>query len=94
MALLIKPNGKTELVYPIQKPYFSLAELQGHVGGHITIVKDLAGNKVVVDEEGLPKNLKLNSKASLRCGFRIVGNALCVLDNEIQTEEARDNVAN
>lgn len=75
MATLIEPDGTARTVKPATGKSFTLAELQKLVGGYIEI---FPGTRfVLVDEEGLLKNLPINIPASLRVGgYQIVGNAL------------------
>lgn len=63
MALLIQPNGDTQEIQP-QGKSFTIKELQGLVGGYIVRVRLADGRCLVVDEDGLPKQLPLNRAAT------------------------------
>jgi hypothetical protein len=79
MAIVINMNGAT---YEIQKT--TLDVLQGIVGGYIEALKMKDGNLMVVNEEGLMKNLPVNPYASLLYGSPIVGNAVVCSKEELR----------
>jgi hypothetical protein len=91
MAKLIKSNGEVTEVKPVNGKKFSLEELQKFVGGYIQKFKTT--NKCfVLNEDGLPKGLPVNEKATdalyLECeGVRnvqdIVGDVLVCELNEV-----------
>lgn len=64
MALHIKTDGTETTVQPADGKRFTLAELQGYVGGLIEIVKTHDKRTMYVNEEGLVDNLPRNAKAS------------------------------
>jgi hypothetical protein len=55
-----------------------LHEAQTHVGGYVQLVNSLIypNTQLLVDEEGLCKNLPMNPLASRVAGFMVVGPAL------------------
>tara|TARA_R110000765_G_C18443949_1_gene547451 strand:+ start:239 stop:460 length:222 start_codon:yes stop_codon:yes gene_type:complete len=54
----------------------SLQEAQAIVGGNVELVIDDGSMQMLVNEEGLLKNLPLNKEASLMAGRPLVGPAL------------------
>tara|TARA_B100001057_G_scaffold143322_1_gene143017 strand:+ start:5002 stop:5250 length:249 start_codon:yes stop_codon:yes gene_type:complete len=77
MATLIKSSGQHIDDYPSD----TLEQMQKAVGGYIEPV--YTNNKVVVvDEEGLLKNLPLNIEVSALVGKMIVGNAIVFTHKE------------
>ena len=54
----------------------SLQEAQDIVGGNVELVIDDGSMQMLVNEEGLLKNLPLNKEASLMAGRPLVGPAL------------------
>lgn len=54
-------------------------EIQKHVGGYIIL---WPGTNLVVDEDGLPKGLPVNPRASEAAGAQVVGNAVEILDDK------------
>ena len=54
----------------------SLQEAQAIVGGYVEIVIDNGDMQLLVNEEGLLKDLPLNQEASLMAGRPLVGPAL------------------
>lgn len=88
MGMLINPDNTHRQVEPQNGATYSLAELQGFVGGLIQIVNLGNSSVLVVNEEGLILNLSYNHAASLLIqnvlpGQIIVGTALLVKENEI-----------
>ncbi len=80
-AVLIAPDGTETPVVPADGARaFSLAELQGHVGGLIEIARTHTGKCLVINEEGKLKGFPVNRKATLlyRYGYvdPIVGPAV------------------
>ncbi len=59
---------------PMVRP--TLAQAEALIGGFATLVFEQSGMQVLADEEGLMKNLALNTEATELCGVRIVGNAV------------------
>jgi len=75
-VILLNVNGTREVLSPEQKP--TLQQMQGWVGGYIETIRVQYGNRratLVVNEEGLAKNLPVNSQASRIAGFSVGGNA-------------------
>jgi len=58
-----------------KKEKISLDEAQKIVGGYVQLLS-LPNGKLLVDEEGLLKNLPINAEASMLANQRIVGNAI------------------
>ena len=78
-ALRIRPWEAPELVdLPIKTPEDELRALQDEIGGYLEIVRTGPGTALVVDEEGLLKELELNFTASSLVGTTIVGPALLI----------------
>lgn len=85
MATLYKANGYEREIAPANKKAFTLAELQGYVGGYIEVLTPAGGinDRLVVNEEGLLLGLAPNVAASCLAGQPIVGPAvLCVAKGE------------
>jgi len=75
---LSKPHTVTETKVLDHKP--TLAEMQEMIGGYIERVNlNNPGKVMYVDEDGLAKNLEVNSFATFLTGTTIVGNAV-ILD--------------
>ena len=88
MARLLHPDGTNETVTPKEGNRFSLDELQGLVGGYIQLVpgEHAETYDVVVNEEGLLKELPFNQAGSfLAPGHHLVGNVL-ILEGEERLE--------
>lgn len=83
MATLLYADGRKETVNPKNGKTFELEELQGFVHGNIEIVHVRGNRLLVVDDEGLFKQLPMNFNASSVAGMLIVGDALLCADNEI-----------
>lgn len=92
MAEWIKVDGTRETV-KAKGRYFSLQELQDRVGGYIERIPIVQGQSIgnisveegqcmLVNEEGISKELKLNPEASRIAGQTILGNVLILNDNE------------
>lgn len=76
MNRLIKADGtETELIPTGENGEFTLEEIQAVVGGYIDQINIPNDRKMImlVDEEGLPKKLPYNTKASLMLGEVTVG---------------------
>lgn len=79
-STLIPAVGLLKAVYP-KGDKWTLEELQAHVGGYIEPIyrtKCAPGNLMLVDEDGLSKELPVNNRATLKAGRQIVGTALIV----------------
>ena len=61
-------------IFKDKKP--SLEEAQAILGGLVQIVIDDGNIQLLVNEEGLLKNLELNKQASLMAGQTLVGPAI------------------
>ena len=83
MAMHIKANGEEESVSPNEGGEFSLKELQGYVDGYIELVYLSNGKILVVNEDGLWKNLKPNMRASVLARQPIVGDCILIEGNQI-----------
>lgn len=75
MATHIKADGTEKKVNPKSGKKFTLEELQGFVGGYVEIV-NLGGRTMLVNEDGIPKKLTVNVKASMLAGQTILGDVL------------------
>lgn len=64
MATLIRSIGTQETVQPANGVDFTLAELQGYVGGWIEIVDLADGRIMVIHEEGKFEELPVNEPAT------------------------------
>jgi len=73
---LIKVDGSTFTAQPAHKMY-TLAELQTLVGGYVTPVAIPTDPDLVmlVDEDGIPKQLEINQAASVLATQTICGDA-------------------
>jgi hypothetical protein len=79
-STLIPVDGLLRAVYP-KGDKWTLRELQAHVGGYIEPIyqtRCAPGNLMLVDEDGLSKELPFNPRASLKAGRDIVGTVLIV----------------
>ena len=75
--ILFKTSGDPEAFPPSNGNSYSLEELQTAVDGYIEIVNLMDSHLVlVVNEEGLRRNLPVNDKASDIAGRLIVGDSL------------------
>ena len=54
----------------------TLEEAQAMVGGYVQLAMDTPSMQVLVDEDGLSKELEFNHQASELCNDFIVGNAI------------------
>lgn len=85
MATLYKANGERIAIKPRRRK-FTIKELQDAVGGYITYIS-FNGNYLVVDEDGLPKELPYNRNASRiarQFGYGpIVGDAVFCTESEM-----------
>ena len=54
----------------------TLEEAQAMIGGYVQLALDTPLMQVLVDEDGLSKELEFNHKASELCNDFIVGNAI------------------
>jgi hypothetical protein len=75
------PNGTKTRIVSEKSESPRLEEAQAFVGGYLVMAPilnnpSLEPVQLLVDEDGLSKNLPFNPNASLTAGHRIVGNAL------------------
>ncbi len=75
------PNGTVTRVISEKSESPKLEEAQKFIGGYVTMAPILNNTstepiQLLVDEEGLPKQLPFNPNASLTAGHKIFGNAL------------------
>lgn len=75
-CMWLKADTTVEAIRPDNSTDFSFKELQGYVGGYIEIVRLPNNYILVVDEEGVLKQKKLNKKASELAGQPIVGDVV------------------
>ena len=54
----------------------TLEEAQAMIGGYVQIAMDTPSMQVLVDEDGISKELEFNHQASELCNDFIVGNAI------------------
>ncbi len=83
MALLIRPNGESQEIQP--KGKLTLQDLQQFVGGYIEFVRLPDGRWLAVDEDGKPKRLPVNVKATAMAalpGEYIVGSVVILSARE------------
>jgi hypothetical protein len=83
-VILLKTDGITEVLTPSEKP--SLEQMQKWVGGYIEPVRHNVWGKpirykgqivtMVLNEEGSPRNLPFNAKATMLYEGRIFGDVL------------------
>lgn len=65
MAHLIQPNGDVTEVFPNDGETFTLAELQGYVGGKIeTVPTPKRGQTLLVNEDGIRLGFERNQTAT------------------------------
>jgi hypothetical protein len=84
MAQLIHPNGTTQAIRP-QGKSFTIKELQRLIGGYVVRVPLRDGQCLLVDEDGLPRQLPLNRAATKLAhlpGDVIVGKAVLLTAQE------------
>jgi len=97
MALLIRADGREEIVRPANGKKFTLKELQTHVGGYIELMPGMPF-QMLVDEEGSLKRKPYNAKATemvlrllegkrLRYIPQLVGDVLILDNSERMTSE-------
>ncbi len=77
MATLIKTDGTHTSVEPKNGKDFQIEELWDLIGGYVQIV-------LIVDEDGLSKELPINKEASYLYGDLIVGPALRCLNTQVK----------
>lgn len=63
MARMLRVEGTTEEIKPAGQ-FWTLAELQGLVGGYIEVARTVDGRFLVIDEEGKLKKKPLNIQAT------------------------------
>jgi hypothetical protein len=80
----INADGTRRDIAPANGTDYSLAECQAIVGGFIELVHACKGWILVVNEEGLLRDLPRNNVASIIAGQQIVGNAMLVRDGSIR----------
>ncbi len=89
MAKLIKMNTEIVDVEPANGEYFSLQEIQDHVGGYFTMIRLDEFTLMLMDEEASPKGVQVNVIATelvkefTRHPHDILGPVLVVKNNEI-----------
>lgn len=75
-SVIIKPTGEELPTTPKDGKCFTLEELQTIVGGYIEIVQLKHGLVIVVNEDGISKELLPNLNASKLAGCDIRGTTL------------------
>ena len=102
MAFLLKPTGEIVPITPANGAAFTLAELQGFVGGYIEIVRapPLNGQpfRYVINEDGKRLNLPDNALATLGYWYAggsvadwIVGNVVAATFEELGEHDDKDD---
>lgn len=71
MAILYKPDGDAQLVLPKNVKRFTLQEMQQIIGGYVRGIKLGDDRAMLIDEDGLAKQLPPNKFASLMFASRI-----------------------
>lgn len=81
LVITIKADGTKEITDPVKKP--TLEQMQEMVGGYIEPVHGIRWNGhtgvMVVNEEGLIRNLPFNQKASAIAKRNIVGDVFILI---------------
>lgn len=80
----IYTDGSRCEIAPANGTDYSLAECRAIVNGYIELVYICEGWILVVNEEGLLRDLPRNNLASIIAGQQIVGNAMLVRDGSIR----------
>lgn len=87
MATLIHTTGQQLEVKPDNGTGFSLKEVQAMIGGYVELVPStlaMQNRRMLVDEDGLLKELPYNAIASRIAGRKIVGSVLLVTHAEFE----------
>ena len=69
----------------------TLEEAQAMVGGYVQLAMDTPSMQVLVDEDGLSKELEFNHQASELCNDFIVGNAIVLEGKAMWIDEEDDD---
>ena len=69
----------------------TLEEAQAMLGGYVQIAMDTPLMQVLVDEDGLSKELEFNHQASELCNDFIVGNAIVLEGKAMWIDEEDDD---
>lgn len=81
MILIIEADGTEEVS---TEPFSNeLTFLQGKVGGLIEVVYLFDDKQMIVNEEGLIKNLPINEKASIMANRNIVGDVVILTESDL-----------
>lgn len=75
MATWVKTDG-TEENFQFKDPFNPLRELQEKVGGTFEVVRFQGSKRMIINEDGLAKELPFNYAASRLYGGRIVGDVV------------------
>ena len=90
MATLFKVGEKPKEIEPKNGSDFQLEEVWDLIGGYVQVIELHAGRIMIVDEEGLWKNLPFNAEATAHvarhCNYphMIVGTALLCKTKEFK----------
>lgn len=90
MATLFKVGEKPKEIEPKNGSDFQLEEVWDLIGGYVQVIELHAGRIMIVDEEGLWKNLPFNAEATAHvarhCNYphTIVGTALLCKTKEFK----------
>lgn len=84
MAFVINTAGVEKEIFPKNGSDFKLNEMQAAIGGMIETVSLSTGKLLIVDEEGLLKGLRVNTKASIIARRTIVGPVIVCEDSQVK----------
>lgn len=76
VAHWVKADGTVTEVVPSKGTKFTLEEVQEFVGGYVERLKLPHRTVMLMNEEGIPRNLPLNEKASSVAGRDILGDVV------------------
>ena len=68
----------------------TLEEAQAMVGGWVVMALNTPDMQVLVDEDGLSKELEFNAQASQLCGQELFGNAIVLKGDAMWIDDEED----
>jgi hypothetical protein len=89
MAVLLKPDGKSMVVFPINRNRFSLREIEGWVGGRIICHRTTDGNVMasLAQQDGKGRNAAATGLSAFEVrGYALVGDPVemeCYVEEEV-----------
>ena len=83
MATLYKADGTQEVIKPANGKKFDIKELQALVGGTVERLKLPFDQRMVMNEDGRPKNLPVNDKASQLLHMALGGNTVPIVGDVV-----------